>query len=84
MKNPLWGNIFKKKTSESAEILKLLSSSPVFKNINKNGLMKIGRIIHLRQYTEGEIVFKNLTEPWPDIPVRSFKKIREIETCYCR
>lgn len=58
MNNPLWGNIFKKKVSESAEILKLLSSSPVFQTINKSNLKKIERIIHIRQYNEGELVFK--------------------------
>ncbi len=60
--NPLWGNIFKTNNGDRQDILLLLKKIPLFAELSKGELREIERLIHRRQYKNGEVVF------WEDEP----------------
>lgn len=53
----MWGNIFKKREREAPGILTVLSQIPVFKDLSKNELKAIERILHRRTYKKDEVLF---------------------------
>jgi CRP/FNR family transcriptional regulator, cyclic AMP receptor protein len=55
--NFLWDNIFKKLDREQ-DIASVLSNNILFRNLSKRELRFIEKIIHLRKYRAGEIVFR--------------------------
>ena len=54
----LWGNPFRKEPSDLVSDLKFLSSVPVFDTLSRHQLRKIHNLIHIREFEEGEIVFR--------------------------
>ena len=56
--NALWGNPFKKNSSALNNELRFLSSVPIFDSLSSRQLRKIHKLIHIRTFDEGEIVFR--------------------------
>lgn len=56
--NSLWGNIFKSRTKEDAAVLNILRKIPVFDDLNRRELAAIERILHRREYSPDEIIFR--------------------------
>ncbi len=54
----LWGNPFSLISSDENTELKFLSSVPIFDTLSSKQLQKINKLLHLRTYEEGEIVFR--------------------------
>jgi CRP/FNR family transcriptional regulator, cyclic AMP receptor protein len=57
-----WGNIFKAKNSDRQTLEQQLKHIPLFSGLSKGELKEIERLIHLRQYKSGEVIF------WEDEP----------------
>jgi CRP/FNR family transcriptional regulator, cyclic AMP receptor protein len=55
MPNIFWDDIFK--LSKKASILEVLSNSPICKDLSRTNLIKISKLVHLRQYSKNEIIF---------------------------
>jgi CRP/FNR family transcriptional regulator, cyclic AMP receptor protein len=55
--NYLWENIFKRLEREQ-DISSVLSNNILFRNLTKNELRFIEKIIHVRKYRAGELVFR--------------------------
>ncbi|MFC2088055.1 Crp/Fnr family transcriptional regulator [Calditrichota bacterium] len=53
----MWGNIFKKREREAPGILTVLSQVPIFKDLSKNELKAVERILHRRSYKKEEVLF---------------------------
>ncbi|MBI4842913.1 MAG: cyclic nucleotide-binding domain-containing protein [Nitrospirae bacterium] len=53
--NNLWENIFKRKDKEG--IRDILKKIPVFEGLGGNDISHIERILHRREYKEGEVIF---------------------------
>lgn len=53
-----WENPFKKSSSQSEDELDFLSSVPIFDSLSKRQKIKLQKIIHIRSYEKGEIVFR--------------------------
>jgi len=53
-----WGNPFKKNSAKSEDELDFLASVPIFDSISKRQKIKIQKIIHIRNYEKGEVVFR--------------------------
>ena len=58
MKHSIWGNLFKPITDDDESITYLLAKTSVFENLGKSDLLTIERIVHVRHYDEGEVVFR--------------------------
>lgn len=58
----VWGNIFKAKNGERQTLLEQLKRIPLFAALSKGELKEIERLIHLRRYKSGEVIF------WEDEP----------------
>lgn len=54
--NPLWDNIFRRKTDEES-IARFLRSVPVFAELKERDFVFLESLVHLRRYTPQEIVF---------------------------
>lgn len=54
--NPLWDNIFRRKTEEDS-IARFLRSVPVFAELKERDFVYLESLVHLRRYTPQEIVF---------------------------
>ena len=52
----LWGNVFKHETHDKS-IVAILSRIPVFASLSKTELRLVEKIVYLRSYHEGEVVF---------------------------
>jgi CRP/FNR family transcriptional regulator, cyclic AMP receptor protein len=57
-----WGNIFKAKDGDLQTLVQQLKHIPLFAGLSKGELKEIERLIHLRQYKSGEVIF------WEDEP----------------
>ena len=53
-----WENPFKKNPSKIEDELDFLSSVPIFDSLSKRQKIKLQKIIHIRSYEKGEIVFR--------------------------
>jgi CRP/FNR family cyclic AMP-dependent transcriptional regulator len=53
----MWGNIFKKDSKENENIYAVLSKIPIFKDLTRRELRAVERILHRRNYKEGETIF---------------------------
>lgn len=53
----MWGNIFRKNSDKYVSIYSVLSKIPIFKDLTKRELKSIERILHRRNYKEGEVIF---------------------------
>jgi CRP/FNR family cyclic AMP-dependent transcriptional regulator len=58
----LWGNIFREKNEDYHDIRILLKKIPLFAELRKGELKEMVRLIHHRQYQDGEVIF------WEDEP----------------
>ncbi len=58
----MWGNIFKAKNGDRETLLQQLKRIPLFAGLSKGELKEIERLIHLRRFKSGEVVF------WEDEP----------------
>lgn len=54
----LWGNPFKKTSSDPESEISFLSSVPVFDSLSKHQIRKIYSVVHVRNFDEGEIVVR--------------------------
>jgi len=54
--NPLWDNIFRRKTEEES-IVRFLGSVPVFAGLKERDLTFLEAMVHIRRYAPQEIVF---------------------------
>lgn len=54
--DPIWGNIFRKKTSREEELISILKEVPIFEDLNRRELRQIERIVHNRTYAINEAV----------------------------
>ncbi len=54
---PMWENYFIKKNDEDP-VIQSLESIPVFDNLTSKEFREISRLVHKRNYKEGEIIFK--------------------------
>jgi len=54
----LWGNPFTLISSDVSAERKFLSSVPIFDTLSRRQLIKINKILHLRTFEDGEIVFR--------------------------
>lgn len=54
----LWGNPFKKTSSDLESEISFLASVPVFDSLSKRQIRKIHSIMHVRNFEKGEIVFR--------------------------
>ncbi len=54
----LWGNPFRKDSSNLEQELRFLSSVPIFDSLSSRQLRKINKLIHIRTFEDGEIVFR--------------------------
>jgi CRP/FNR family cyclic AMP-dependent transcriptional regulator len=57
MPNPLWGNIFRKK-SEEESLAGFLGTVPVFSELKGRDLTFLEALVHVRRYSPQEIVFE--------------------------
>jgi CRP/FNR family cyclic AMP-dependent transcriptional regulator len=55
--NNQWGNIFREKNEDYRDIRILLKQIPLFTRLNKGELREMLRLIHHRQYQDGEVIF---------------------------
>ena len=55
--NFLWDNIFKK-FERQQDIISILSQNILFRNLTKKELRFIEKIIHIRKYRSGEVIFR--------------------------
>lgn len=55
MPNIFWDDIFK--LTKKASIVDTLSKSPLLKDLSKSNILKISKMVHLRQYKKNEIIF---------------------------
>lgn len=53
----LWGNIFKKESSEEETALAILRRIPLFKGMKKSSLREFEKLMHRRRYKEDETIF---------------------------
>jgi len=54
----MWGNPFKRVPADIKTELKFLSSVPIFDTLSLKQLQKIQKLIHVRNYEESEVVFR--------------------------
>lgn len=54
----LWGNPFKKVSTDIKDELAFLSSIPVFDSLSKRQIRKIYSVVHHRNFEKGEVVFR--------------------------
>lgn len=55
---PIWKKISKKKGTSSPEIMNFLRETSVFGKLKRRTLHEIARLVHVRQYSEGEEIFR--------------------------
>lgn len=70
----LWGNVFKEETNERS-IASILRRIPVFTSLSKSEMRLVEKIVYLRNYHEGEVIFVE-GEPGAGMYVISSGKIR--------
>jgi len=70
----LWGNVFKEKTNERS-VAAVLRRIPVFSGLSKSEMKQVEKIIYLRTYQEGEVIFVE-GEPGAGMYVIESGKIR--------
>jgi CRP-like cAMP-binding protein len=54
----LWGNPFRKVPPDILSEISFLASVPIFDTLSQRQLLKIHKLIHIRHFEEGEIVFR--------------------------
>ncbi|EMY23336.1 cyclic nucleotide-binding domain protein [Leptospira interrogans serovar Australis str. 200703203] len=55
---PIWKKLFIRKEASNQEIIRFLRETSVFERMKKRTLIEIARMIHVREYQEGETVFR--------------------------
>ncbi|TGJ98886.1 cyclic nucleotide-binding domain-containing protein [Leptospira langatensis] len=55
---PIWKKIIKKKGTSNPEIIRFLRETSVFGKLKRRTLHEIARLVHVRQYSEGEEIFR--------------------------
>lgn len=53
----LWENIFRDLRKKQKDSIEILAAIPIFEDLSRRELSEIERIMHRRQYDQGEIVF---------------------------
>ena len=59
MKNGLWPNLFKGWDNKESETINTLKLIPVFKNFTKKEFLELEKLVHHRNFSENEFIFKN-------------------------
>ena len=59
MKSAKWENIFKDWNRKESEEIITLKQVPVFKNFNNSEFIELEKLMHKRNYNEGDYIFKN-------------------------
>ena len=70
----LWGNVFKDETNERS-VAAILRRIPVFTSLSKSEMKQVEKIVYLRNYQEGEVIFVE-GEPGAGMYVIESGKIR--------
>ncbi len=52
-----WGNIFRKKSDDEADVMRTLEQVPLFANMNDSELREFEKLIHRRNFKAGETIF---------------------------
>ncbi|MCD6335437.1 MAG: cyclic nucleotide-binding domain-containing protein [Candidatus Latescibacteria bacterium] len=58
MENAFWSNIFKKKPEAEKSLSDILKSIPIFSGLSGSELKKVEQIVHLRNYRDQEVIFR--------------------------
>ena len=58
MENAFWGNIFRKKSEAAKSLSDILKSIPIFSGLSGSELKKVEQIVHLRNYRDQEVIFR--------------------------
>jgi CRP-like cAMP-binding protein len=58
MESAFWANILRKKSEAEKTLSDILKRIPIFSGLNGRELKKVEQIVHLRNYREQEIVFR--------------------------
>ena len=59
MKSAKWENIFKGWNNSESEAVHTLKKVPVFKNLNDKDFTELEKMMHHRNFTSGDFIFKN-------------------------
>lgn len=57
--DPLWFNFFRKSADPDHVLADLWKQTPLFNNISWRRCLTLSRMMHMRQYHKGELVFKD-------------------------
>ncbi|AYV55118.1 cyclic nucleotide-binding domain-containing protein [Leptospira kmetyi] len=55
---PIWRKLFNRKEASNKEIIHFLRETSVFGRMKKRTLIEIARMVHVREYQEGETIFR--------------------------
>ncbi|PJZ69352.1 cAMP-binding protein [Leptospira perolatii] len=55
---PIWKKLFKQKDTSNREIIQFLRETAVFGKLKRRALNEIARLVHVREYQEGEEIFR--------------------------
>ncbi|MCC5814020.1 MAG: cyclic nucleotide-binding domain-containing protein [Leptospira sp.] len=58
MQLPFWNTIFTKKQDPVKEIFSFLQTTALFQNMSKKHIWEVSRLVHRRNYSEGEPIFR--------------------------
>ncbi len=56
--NSIWHNFFRKRSEETGSLEALLSKVPIFSQLSEREVRRVASIVHKREYSAGEFVFK--------------------------
>jgi CRP-like cAMP-binding protein len=57
--HPLWHNFFRTGTDPHHVVADLWKKTPLFSNISWRRCLTLSRMMHMRQYSKGELIFKD-------------------------
>ena len=57
--DPLWHNFFRKGPDPHHVVADLWKKTPLFNNISWRRCLTLSRMMHKRQYSKGELIFKD-------------------------
>lgn len=58
MENPIWEDIKIRKKSELSDTMRVLSTVPIFSDLDNKELVEVEKIVHRRKYKKGEPIFR--------------------------
>lgn len=58
-KDPIWHNFFRKRADPHHVVADLWKKTPLFNNISWRRCLTLSRMMHMRHYNKGELIFKD-------------------------